>query len=121
MLSSHIHQYILGATVATLLSSDIVRVVIGEDAVFIYRIALPGDNDVLENLRVVITNVDISGSDVSMIIDQGNDVYHVIFAQVGSVLDQAEFVLEYNEFAITSTARIAVLRKPYLITYVLCN
>ena len=78
---------------------------------FVYRIALPGDVDVLENVQVVVTNVDISGADVSMIVGQGNDIYHVIFPQVGSVLDQAEIVLEYNEFTITNIARIAILCK----------
>jgi len=102
---------ILGATVATLLSPSTVRTVMGEDVVFVYRIALPGDDDVLENVQVVITNVDVSGSEVSMIVDQGNDIYHVVFPQVGSVLDQAEVVLEYNEFTITSTVHIAVLCK----------
>jgi len=112
-LSAHKHLSILGTTVATLLSSGTVRAVTGEDVVFVYRIALPEDDDVLESLRVVVTNVDVSGSDVSMIVDQGNDIYHVIFPQVVSVLDQAEFVLEYNEFTITSIARIAVLCKLY--------
>ena len=111
MLTVHYHGCILGATVATLLSPGTVRVVTGEDAVFVYRIALPGDDDVLENVQVVVTNVDVSGADVSMIVEQGNDIYHVIFPQVGSVLDQATVVLEYNEFAITSIVQIAILRK----------
>ena len=100
----------LGA-VAVLLSPSTVRVTLGEDAIFIYRIALVDNQDVINSVQVFITNSEITEAILPTVVDQGNDIYHIIFSNVGSVLNQAEFVLQFNGFTISSTATIAVLRK----------
>lgn len=98
------------------MSSSTVQVPVGDNATFVYRIALTGDVDVVDNVQVLFTNTEgISGADVSMIVDQGNDIYHVIFpissAQLGSTLHQAEFELEFSGLPITNRSRINVLCK----------
>jgi len=105
--------YYLGTTVAILLSSSTVQVPVGDNATFAYRIALTGDADIVDNVQVVFTNTEgISGADVSMIVNQGNDIYHVIFpistAQLGSTLDQTEFELEFSGLPITNRSLIDV-------------
>ena len=87
------------------------QVALGEDAVFVYRIALADDQDVINSVEIAITNADVSAAEISTIAEQGNDIYHVIFSNVNSFLNQAEFVLQFNEVTISSTATIIVLRK----------
>lgn len=94
-----------------LLSPSIVRVAIGEDAVFVYRIALTGDQDVINNIEIAITNSEVSAAELSTISDQGNDIYYVIFPTVSALINEAEFVLQFNGSTISSTATIAVLCK----------
>ena len=99
-----------------MLSSRTVQVPVGENATFVYRIALTGDVDVVDNVQVFFTNTEgVSGADVSMIVGQGNDIYHVIFpissSQIGSTLDQAEFDLQFSGLPITNRSRIDVLCK----------
>ena len=98
---------------AVLLSASTVRVALGEDAVFVYRIALVDDRSVINNVQISITNSEIPAAELSIIVEQGNDIYHVIFSNVSSLLDQAEFVLQFNGNTISSTATIAVLCKYY--------
>ena len=95
------------------MSSSTVQVPVGEDAIFVYRMALNGDVDVVDNVQVSFTNTaEVSGADVAMIVNQGNDIYHVIFPisiQLGNTLDQAEFELEFSGLPITNRSRIDVL------------
>ena len=96
---------------AVLLSPSTQRVVAGEDAVFIYRIALADNQNVVDNIGIGIINSEVSTTELSTIIDQGNDIYHVTFSNVSVLLNQAEFVLQFNEATISNTATIAVLCK----------
>jgi len=98
------------------LSSSTAQVIVGENATFVYRIALTGDADVVTNVQVVFTNTEgVIGAEVSTIVDQGNNIYHVIFpvssSQLGSALDQAEFVLRFSGQQITNRSRIDILCK----------
>ena len=106
---------LLGAS-AVLLSPSIVRVAVGEDAVFVYRIALADDQNVINNVQVVITNSEISAANFTTIVEQGNDIYHVIFTNVSALLNQAEFLLQFNGNVISTNATIIILCKNY-ITY----
>ena len=101
---------------AVLLSPSTQRVAAGEDAVFVYRIALADDQNVMNNVEISITNSELPADELSTIVGQGNDIYHVTFTNVTALLNQAEFVLQYNEAIISNTATIAVLRK--LIKYI---
>ena len=96
---------------AVLLSPSTQRVTAGEDAVFVYRIALSDDQNVINNVEISITNSELPADELSTIVEQGNDIYHVTFANVTALLNQAEFVLQYNEAVISNIATIAVLRK----------
>ena len=97
---------------AMLLSPSTARVTLGDDAVFVYRIALANDQNVINNVNIRF-NLEITAAEISTIVEQGNDIYHVIFSNVSSLLNQAEFVLEFNGNTISSTATIAVLCKYY--------
>ena len=97
-----------------LLSSPTVRVTEGQNATFVYRIALADDVNVLQSVKVVITNLELSGTNLSIIVDLGNDIYEVIFPTVSSILDQVRFVLQINQSTVTGTAHIAVLREYFI-------
>lgn len=96
---------------AVLLSPSTQRIAAGEDAVFIYRIALADNLNVVDNIEISIINSEVSAAELSTITEQGNDIYHVTFPNVNVVLNQAEFVLQFNEATISTTATIAVLCK----------
>ena len=99
-----------------LLSPSTVRIAAGEDAVFIYRIALADDVNVINNVQVNFPNSEIPELSTLTIVGQGNDIYHVTFSNVGPILNQAEFVLQFNGNTISSTATIVVLCKHYKLT-----
>lgn len=99
---------------AVLLSPPMARVALGEDAVFVYRIALANDQNVINNVNIVFDNFsEMSETDLPTIVEQGNDIYRVIFSSISSRLDQVEFALQFNGNTISSTATITVLCKHY--------
>ena len=91
-----------------------------EDATFVYCITLADNTNVLQNIRIAITN-QVSGANSSIIVVQGNDIYKVIFPNVSTALDQAEFLLQLNQSTITRAAHAYSCSVLVSITHLRCR
>ena len=114
------HYCFIGNTFATLLSLARARVNEGEDATFVYCITLADNTNVLRNIRIAITN-QVSGANSSIIVVQGNDICKVIFPNVSTALDQAEFLLQLNQSTITRAAHAYSCSVLVCVTHLRCR